>query len=444
MDTSRIETLRRCARQFGTPSYVYFMADSHARVEELKRVFGNRFEVSFAVKSNPNLGVLRHLLGRVDTFDVSSFAEAQRVLAIGARPEDITFSGPGKREEELRRAVQAGVGEIVCESVDEAVSVDRYASRYERKAGILVRINPLRAPKNFSVNMAGKPSQFGIDEEEMEAALATISRLENTELLGFHIYAGTNGLNAEAIVENFCNFMDLFDRASRLIDCKPRKLIFGSGFGIPYLPDDHELDVRAIAAAINPRLDAFRSQPRYENTRCVLEMGRWLIGRAGYLLTSVVREKTSRGTEFRICDAGFNNQLVACGMMGTVIRRNWRISKVSAPAKEAEEERTYTLTGPLCTTVDLIANNIQLPELHRGDVLVVEGSGAYGFTASPTRFISHPEPREILVTAAGDIVDVSETLLNHWDRPLEGPKAAIGNTREAVNSEYLGESNGRR
>jgi diaminopimelate decarboxylase len=428
MDVFRTETLRGCARQFGTPCYVYFMGEALARVETLKRLFGGRFDVSFAVKSNPNLTVLSQFLGHVATYDVSSFAEAQRVRAIGADPKHITFSGPGKREEELRRAVQAGVGEIVCESVEEALSVDRYASRLERKAGILVRINPLRAPKSFSVNMAGKPSQFGIDEEAMEPALATIASLKNTDLLGLHIYAGTNSLNAEAIIENFCNFMDVFDRACRSIDCKPKKLIFGSGFGIPYLPDDEELDVAGIAAAINPGLDAFKSDPRYRDTQCVLEMGRWLIGRAGYLLTSVIREKTSRGTEFRICDAGFNNQLVACGMMGTIIRRNWRIAKISAAGHHADEEGSYTLTGPLCTTVDLIASNIRLPALHRGDVLAIEGSGAYGLTASPTRFISHPEPREILVTAAGDIVDVSESLLNHWDETAEdcAPLVASG------------------
>jgi diaminopimelate decarboxylase len=168
-------------------------------------------------------------------------------------------------------------------------------------------------------------------------------------------------------------------------------------------------------------IDRLKANARYRNTQCVLEMGRWLIGQAGYLLTSVVGEKLSRGKEFRICDAGFNNHLSACGMMGTVIRRNWRINKISPGGEGDGLPQTYNLVGPLCTTIDLIASDIKLPPLHRGDIIAIEGSGAYAHTASPSRFISHPEPREVLATRGGDVVEVSESLLNHWDRPPSGP-----------------------
>ena len=195
----------------------------------------------------------------------------------------------------------------------------------------------------------------------------------------------------------------------------PQKLVFGSGFGIPYLPDDEELDIAEVAERINPLIDDLRAEPRFENTQCVLELGRWLVGLEGYLLTSVVAEKRSRGAEFRMCDAGFNNHLAACGMMGSVIRRNWRIVKISGPPDSPGPLRTYNLAGPLCTTIDLIANKIELPALGRGDVLAIEGSGAYGLTASPTRFISHPEPREVIVSKIGGLTDVTESALSHWE-----------------------------
>ena len=414
IDARRSETLWRGAKKFQTPVYVYFLDDVIDRIVLLEQSFGGRFDVSFAVKANPNVAVLRWLLGHVAAFDVSSLTEAYRALAAGAEARTITFSGPGKRDEEIRRAANLGLGGLICESAEEAALADKYARAFGRVVDILIRINPLRVPKNFGVNMAGKPSQFGIDEEVMAPALERIARQENTRLIGFHIYSGTNCLNSEAIAENFSIFMELFDRACRQIDLVPEKLIFGSGFGIPYLPEESELDLAKVASLVNPLVDAFKRDERYRRTQCVLEMGRWLIGQAGYLLASVVSEKSSRSSSFRILDAGFNNQLSACGMMGTVIRRNWRISKVSQPLEPELPSDTYNLVGPLCTTIDLIASNIRLPALRRGDIVAIEGSGAYGPSASPSRFISHPEPREIIATQSGEFIDISESLLNHW------------------------------
>ena len=162
-------------------------------------------------------------------------------------------------------------------------------------------------------------------------------------------------------------------------------------------------------------IDALKAEAAFAQTECILEMGRWLVGPAGWLLTGVVTEKLSRGTHFLICDAGFNNHLAACGMMGTVIRRNWRYANVNAGEVNVgdAQSRTYTLVGPLCTTIDVLASDIALPETAPGDVLAIANSGAYGLTASPTRFISHPEPAEVLLDGE-DMVAVSESALNHW------------------------------
>lgn len=404
--------LSSAAAQFGTPLYVYDVDAIRARFDRLRAALGERFGVSYAVKANPNVALLAAMRDQVTTFDVSAFAEAERVCAAGAAAAQITFSGPGKRREEIRRAVEMGIGELVLESISEARVADEAARRSGRRQGVLLRINPSAAPKQFGVSMAGKPSQFGVDEEDLEAALDALTRLDGVELLGFHIYSGTNSLSAEAIAENFRIFMTLFRRAAAHAGIAPRKLVFGSGFGLPYLPDDKPLDVEALSAAIGPEIDALKAEPAFAASELVLEMGRWLVGPAGWLLTSVIGEKRSRGTEFRICDAGFNNQLAACGMMGTVIRRNWRFANISRP--EAAPG-VYTLVGPLCTTIDILATKIELPELGEGDVVAVENSGAYGLTASPTRFISHPEPREV-IAEGGRLRDVTESFLNHWDR----------------------------
>jgi len=159
-----------------------------------------------------------------------------------------------------------------------------------------------------------------------------------------------------------------------------------------------------------PQLDELRADPRFAKSECILEMGRWLVGPAGWMLTGVIAEKRSRGVDIRLCDAGFNNHLAACGMMGTVIRRNWSFTNVSNPEGEPEK---YNLVGPLCTTIDILASDITLPKVRTGDVLAVSNSGAYGITASPTRFISHPEPVEMIIDG-GALVDATESRLNHW------------------------------
>jgi diaminopimelate decarboxylase len=297
---------------------------------------------------------------------------------------------------------------------------------------VLVRINPAKGPKRFGVNFSGRASQFGVDEEVMGQVLPQIAALPNLRLAGFHIYSGTNSLDPEAIAENFGIYIHLFREASRLCQIEPEKLIFGSGFGLPYGEGAEPLDVAALAALTGPMIDELRAEPLFARAACVLEMGRWLVGPAGWLLTSVVSEKSTRGVEMRLCDAGFNNHLAAFGMMGTVIRRNWGVRNVTRPNAPPA---AYTLAGPLCTSIDVLATNISLPEVRVGDVLAVENSGAYGLTASPTRFISHPEPVEVLLSE-GRATDVSESALNHWtDVDRAGVRRAKAAQRSPVGAE---------
>ncbi len=369
---------------------------------------GGRLEPSFAVKCNPNVALLSRLNGVFTHLDVSASAEIDRAMRAGYAPGAISFSGPAKRPFELERAVTLGIGEIVCESVREVRDVGAIAVRHGRRAPVLLRINPLKMPAKFGLNMAGRPSQFGVDEEEVDDALREIARIAGVDLRGFHVFSGTNALDAGAIGENFAILAELFTRFAERHGLEPERLIFGSGMGVPFLDDHQPLDLVEVASHVNPVIDALLARPSMHRARPLLEMGRWLVGPCGWLLASVVAEKRSRGVELRMLDAGFNNHLAAAGMMGTVIRRNWVFEKLGDP-----EPRTgrYTLTGPLCTTIDAMATKIELPPLAIGDVVSIACSGAYGLTASPTGFISHPEPREILLDD-GERIDATESERN--------------------------------
>ena len=420
MDDTTRSILQYAAKKHSTPAFVYFIDRIRDRFDLVRDAFEGRFAISYAVKSNPCVPLIERILDKVTTLDVSSIGEAERGLHAGCSPERMTFSGPAKRRFELERAVEIGIGEMVCESVGELEMLDQLARAAGRTMHCLLRINPATSPRKFGAQFAGRPSQFGIDEEDVEPVLRRFAEWPNLRLIGFHIYSATGSLDVDAIHENFAIFIDLFSRFADVADITPRKLIFGSGFGIPYYDGDTPLDLQRLASLVNPQIDAMKENTRLADAELVLEMGRFLVGPAGYLLTSVIGAKRSRATEIRLCDAGFNNQLAACGMMGTIIRRNWIFQNISAGPERALAE--HVLVGPLCTSIDTLASEIELPEVRVGDVLAIEGSGAYGLTSSPTRFISHPEPRELLVVgpAAGDaeIIDVTETPLRHTERPI--------------------------
>jgi len=412
------QSLLSAADTFGTPLYVYDADAVISRIATVLDLFGGRFGVSYAIKANPNLRLLEAMRPHLTAFDASSFAEVERALAAGMPAEHVSFSGPAKRPEELRGAVDLGVGELVVEGLDEAVCAGAYAQAAGVEQPVLIRINPTRVPRKFGASMAGTASQFGIDEEDMAELIPAIRDVPGLKLIGFHIYSGTNCLDAPAIAENFAIFADVFRQAQAIAGIAPERLIFGSAFGIPYLPGEAELDHLALPALVNPIVDELLSEPAFASARCNLEMGRWLVGPAGWLLTRVIARKTSRGAEIRACDAGFNNHLAACGMLGSVFRRNWVYLNLSNPDGPVSK---YNLVGPLCTTIDRLALDIELPATEVGHVLAIPQSGAYGLTSSPTRFISHPEPGEVLISD-GKADDVTESWLNH----NSGRRAAHG------------------
>lgn len=396
METAVLDAwLEQAAAAFGTPSYVYFTSPIEARIAALRAAFGGRFALSYAAKSNPNPALLAWLADRVELLDVSSIGELRLGLHAGWAASRASFTGPGKREFELREAIAGGVGELVLESVREAVLADRIAGATGRVQDVLVRIAPDRVPKGFGDQMAGRPGAFGIDVEDIETALPSILALPHLRVAGLHIYSGTQCLKAEAICENFRIFIDIFSEVCARHALAPRKLVFGSGLGIPYHDGDAPLDLDAAARGVAGDLDALKRDPRFAGTRLVLELGRYLVGEAGYFLTRVIAVKASRGARIGICDGGMNNHLPASGKFGMVVHRNYAMHKVGGgPSPEKID-----LVGPLCTSIDRLAGGVTLPRLEAGDLVAIHGSGAYGLTASPLHFISHAPPQEILVEA---------------------------------------------
>lgn len=393
--TLTAELLFRIAVDHGTPAYVYSADLVERRVRELADGTADRFELAYAVKANPNPSLLELLRTLVDRADVSSAGEVAAATAAGWPPASIGFTGPVKGRAELEAAVEAGVGTIVLESLEEAVELDRIARRRRSRQAVLLRATPHRLPPGYGLRLAGRPSPFGVDEEELAAVAAAVSRLPGLELVGFHAYPGSQCLDAAAVVSTMTDMARLFRDASMAVGLRPKLLVFGPGLGVACHPGDQRLDLDVVAAGLGPVADGLRGDPVTSSAAAVLELGRFLVAEAGVYLLRVRRVKTSRGTRFALCDGGMHHHLAAGGHLGGPLARTYAIAKVGGDLDAPP--RRYDVAGPLCTSLDVLARNAELPELAPGDVLAVPASGAYGLTASPVHFLSHPTPRELMV-----------------------------------------------
>ena len=257
---------------------------------------------------------------------------------------------------------------------------------------VAVRVNPDFELKLSGMKMGGGPKQFGIDAEAVPEALETIGRLK-LDFEGFHIFSGSQNLKAQAICESQQKTVELAIRLSAAAPGPVRVVNIGGGFGIPYFPGDGPLELAPIGE--NLRDLEKRAKAALPDARLVIELGRYLVGEAGTYICRVVDRKISRGHVFLVTDGGLHHHLAASGNFGQVIRKNYPVA-IGNKMRGSRRE-TASVVGPLCTPLDILADRMDLAEAHPGDLVVVFQSGAYGATASPQGFLSHPRVAEILV-----------------------------------------------
>ena len=366
-----------------SPLFVYDMAVVRSRVARFRAAFPG-IDLHYAVKANPFAPLLAAMAPLVGGFDVASAGELARVVDLD---KAVSFAGPGKADAELDAAIVAGVT-INLENESEA---DRALSIAERRGvapRLAVRVNPEFELRGSGMRMGGRASPFGIDADRVPALVKRILAA-GAEWRGFHIFAGSQALDAAAIIDSQAHTLDLAVRLAEAAGASPPLVNLGGGFGIPYFPGEQVLDIEAIGAALTPRLSTL------PDTRFAIELGRWLVGEAGVYLTRIVDRKESRGEIFLVCDGGLNHQLAATGNLGTVVRRNYPVAVVTADPSRPRE--TVSVVGPLCTPLDRLADQVEQPAASPGDVIAIFMAGAYGLTASPWEFLGHPRPGEILV-----------------------------------------------
>ncbi len=384
--------LTQVAEEVGsTPFYAYDRAAITERIRSLRAALPESVHLHYAVKANPMSEVVAHVTRLVDGLDVASAGELEVALEAGAAPESISFAGPGKTRADLERALTAGVV-VNLESTNEMRRYAALSAAAGRRGRVAVRVNPDFELKSSGMKMAGGPKQFGVDAEEVPAMFAELARLD-LEFIGLHIFSGSQNLSAAAIVESQARTLELAKRLAADAPAPIRLLNIGGGFGIPYFPNDASLDLASIAAHTRSLADeAGRALPE---VKLVLELGRYLVGEAGIYVCRVVDRKVSRGQVFLVVDGGLHHHLAASGNFGQVLRKNYPVL-IGNKVRGAERE-TVSVVGPLCTPLDLLADKMEMAKAEEGDLVVVMQSGAYGRSASPLGFLSHPPPREVMV-----------------------------------------------
>jgi diaminopimelate decarboxylase len=379
------------AAEAGTPFYVYDSALMTARVASLRAAMPDDLLIKYAIKANPMPAVVEHFAPRVDGLDVASAGELRVALATGIEPGRISFAGPGKTDAELREAIIAGVV-LNLESENEMERAAVIGETLGVQPLTAVRVNPAFELKSSGMKMGGGPKAFGVDEERVPAMLARLGEL-GLGFRGFHIYSGSQNLNADSIIEAQNLTIEL---ALRLAEHAPGPvgvLNIGGGYGIPLFPGEKPLDLTPIGENLERRLEDVSQ--RLAGTRVAIELGRYLVGEAGLYVCEVVDRKLSRGEIFIITNGGMHHHLAASGNFGQVLRKNYPV--VVANRVCGGDREVANVVGPLCTPLDVLAAQMELAVAQPGDLIAVYQSGAYGFSTSPQGFLSHPPPREILV-----------------------------------------------
>jgi len=383
---------RLAARVGSTPFFAYDRGLLDRRVDELRSALPARLELSFAMKANPMPAIVQHLAGRLDRIDVASGLELQTALDTTIPAGQVSFAGPGKTAAEIRQAVAAGIL-IEVESGTEFRRVIAAADELGIEPNVAVRVNPDFAVKGSGMRMGGGPQQFGIDAELVPAVLRDYATA-GANVLGFHVFAGSQNLNAETIAEAQRLTVDLVSSLAEHLPTPVRYLNLGGGFGIPYVEKDRPLDLGAVAENLHELVDGPIAS-RMPEARPVIELGRYLVGECGVYVTRVLDRKVSRGTTFLVVDGGMHHQLAASGNFGQAIRRNYPVAVGNRVGRAVAE--AVTVVGCLCTPLDLLAKDVELPPADIDDLIVIFQAGAYGLTASPTAFLGHPAPAEVLV-----------------------------------------------
>ena len=361
----------------------------------LRRALGPRFELAYAVKANPSLGIL-HFLRRLGlSSDVASRGELGASLQAGVLPSKILSTGPAKSDADLEALVRARVSIIHAEGEWELERLEEIARRARRRVRVGLRLNPPWGIAEKRVIIGGPGAKkFGVDIRTAGKILRMKERFPHLDICGFQVFNASNVLDAALLVENTRSVLTLALHLSKKYSVPLRSVDFGGGFGVPYAPSEEHLDLRLLRKGLTAVALEVSREPRLAAARLVFEPGRFLVAEAGTYVVRVLGTKRSRGVDYVLVDGGVHHFLRPALLDSPHRARLIRQKTARRGAPSSPSKKIFVVSGPLCTSLDVLHPAARLPMPRRGDLLVFENAGAYGYTESMPLFLSHEWPVE--------------------------------------------------
>lgn len=361
-----------------TPVYIYSLRRVLQNYAMIRSAFSSlKPQIHYSAKANANLTLMRMLVSAGLGIDAVSMGEIVRALAAGCNPENVVFAGVGKTEEELRYAVEQQVGWFNVENVDECRMLDDIAREQHKTPRVALRYNPdVQANTHPGIATGHGAAKFGMSRDDIQHILFNSDNYSSLRIEGIHIHVGSQLADTSATVQAVASALEI------ITDHKTVNTVnIGGGFPVPYTDGKKLPTVQAFADAIKPLLAGYR---------VLLEPGRAIVADAGLLLTQVLYVKEQGGKTFYIVD-GSMTELMRPALYGA----QHQIVPVREPAPVGDTQ-TVTVVGPVCETTDVLAKDIQLPVMERGDMLAILDAGAYGMVMS-SNYNQRPRPAELIV-----------------------------------------------
>lgn len=403
-------SLADLASEFGTPLYVYHRPTIDARLAAVRKAFDDYpTRVCYSVKANSNLRLIKWLNAREVGFDVVSAGELTRAVIAGVPAGRVVFAGVGKTKAELQQAVASKLWMITLESVEEAKAVTRLADAMGCSGvPVALRINPdVDAHTHPHITTGRGMDKFGLIRAEFDDALSWVLERPEVELVGLHMHLGSQITDMGPYEEGLQEVVRCANQAQEA--GAPLKWInAGGGFGISYGGESVPAAAE-FAAAIVPTI-------RPTGVELVLELGRFLVGPAGCLLTTVLYNKPRPDRQLAIVDGGMTT-LLRPALYGAEHR-------VLPVEEHSGAQQPTDVAGPICESTDYLARSRPLPRLESGATLAILDAGAYGMSMV-SHYNSHPGPAEVWITEEGVVERIRrrETIEDLLAIDMEAPEA---------------------
>lgn len=376
-------------------AFIYDLGALRVHAQWLRSFLPDGVELYYAIKANSEPAILETLAHWVDGFEISSGGEIRRVLDCPLRRRFI-FSGPGKLDSELHRALTHQVEMVHLESLDEIRRLNAVAAGLNRRQPVLIRINPV-LPQHLAtkLSMAGAPTPFGIDEQELPQAVALVEQSEYLVLSGFHIHAMSHQLQVERHRQLLDWYLDKWPAWKSLASNSNavRYLNVGGGMGVNYLQPG-QFDWPALCRHLAQRLKRRSGAPIVR-----FEPGRFVTAFCGYYVMQVLDIKQNHGHGFAVCRGGTHQFRLPAAQAHDHPVIHVPLRRANGVSVNQETKLALTIVGQLCTPKDVLARNVVLPDPRVGDLLVLPLAGAYGYNISHADFLCHPRPMQIFVDA---------------------------------------------